>query len=170
MNRIYKISFILLSLLLWCGLPLLAQDAGQVRLQTRDGKVIRPADWVDGETPFVVSFWFATCKYCFEEMDAVSERFAEWNEQVPFRFIGVCTDDSRSIAKAKAVCQSRGWDDFEFYFDTNKDYMRAMNVVTMPHLLLFDRNGKLVYTHIGYSPGDEEQLFAELLKLKSAKR
>ena len=60
--------------------------------------------------------------------------------------------------------------DFEFYFDTNKDYMRAMNVVTMPHLLLFDRNGKLVYTHIGYSPGDEEQLFAELLKLKSAKR
>ena len=133
MNRIYKISFILLSLLLWCGLPLSAQDAGQVRLQTRDGKVIRPADWVDGETPFVVSFWFATCKYCFEEMDAVSERFAEWNEQVPFRFIGVCTDDSRSIAKAKAVCQSRGWDDFEFYFDSNKDYMRAMNVVTMPH-------------------------------------
>lgn len=141
------------------------QDAGAVKLQTLDGKTITPADWVDGKTPFVVSFWFASCKYCFEEMDAVSERFEEWSAKVPFRFIGVCTDDSRGLAKAKALCRSRGWDDFLFYFDTNKEYMRAMNVTTMPHLILFDKDGKAVYTHIGYTPGDEILLWKEIKKL-----
>ena len=69
------------------------------------------------------------------------------------------------LAKAKALCRSRGWDDFLFYFDTNKAYMRAMNVVSMPHLFLYDKNGKLVYTHIGYTPGDEILLWKEIKKL-----
>lgn len=163
MNRT---KFILVSLFVLLCCTSYAQDAEKTKLQTIDGKIITPADWIDGKTPFVVSFWFASCKYCFEEMDAISELFEEWNEEVPFRFIGVCTDDSRGLAKAKAVCRSRGWDDFSFYFDTNKEYMRAMNVVSMPHLFLFDKKGKLVYSHIGYSAGDEFQLLKELRKLK----
>lgn len=162
MNRI-KYFAILLLLVTW---PLLGQDMGKIPIQTWEGKTITPQSWIDGKTPFVVSFWFATCKYCFEEMDAVAERFADWYGVIPFRFIGVCTDDARSIAKAKAVCRSRGWDDFQFYFDTNKAYARAMNVASMPHLFLFDREGKLVYTHIGYAPGDEDRLYEQLLKLK----
>lgn len=142
------------------------QDAGKTPIKTWDGKTVTPKTWVDGNTPFVVSFWYATCKYCFEEMDTISECFAEWNEEVPFRFIAVCTDDVRSLAKAKAVCKSRGWDNFQFFFDTNKAYMRAMNVISMPHLLLFDKKGKLVYSHVGYTPGDETILFEQLLKIK----
>lgn len=142
------------------------QDAGKIKLQTLDGKTVTPAEWVDGETPFVVSFWFASCKFCIEEMDAVSERFEDWNEEMPFRFIAVCTDDARGLARAKAVCRSRGWDGFQFYFDTNKSYMRAMNVVSMPHLFLYDKEGKLVYTHLGYTPGDENLLWKEIKKLK----
>lgn len=163
MKRIKVLAF---SLTLLAAVAAYGQDAGQIKLQTLDGKTVTPASWVDGKTPFVVSFWFASCKYCFEEMDAVSERFEEWSGEVPFRFIGVCTDDARGLAKAKALCRSRGWDDFQFYFDTNKEYMRAMNVVTMPHLLLFDKDGKLVYTHIGYTPGDENLLWKEIRKLK----
>ena len=163
MKRIKVLAF---SLSLLAAVAAYGQDAGQIKLQTLDGKTVTPASWVDGKTPFVVSFWFASCKYCFEEMDSVSERFEEWSGEVPFRFIGVCTDDARGLAKAKALCRSRGWDDFQFYFDTNKEYMRAMNVVTMPHLLLFDKDGKLVYTHIGYTPGDENLLWKEIRKLK----
>ena len=164
MNKIKSILFSLLLLLSIIQLP--AQNAGKAKLQTLEGKTITPAEWIDGQTPFVVSFWFATCKYCFEEMDAISELFDEWNEEVPFRFIGVCTDDTRGLAKAKAKCQSRGYDDFSFYFDTNKEYMRAMKVVTMPHLFLFDKDGKMVYSHMGYAPGSELELFEELRKLK----
>lgn len=124
-----------------------------------------PASWADGETPYVVSFWFINCKYCLEEMDAIAEVYQEWTAQRPFRFIGVCTDDSRSVARARALVKSRGWDDFEFVYDTNREIARTMNVTSCPYVLLYDKNGRLVYSHLGYSPGDEEVLFQKIKAL-----
>lgn len=124
-----------------------------------------PADWADGKTPYVVSFWFINCKYCLEEMDAIAEVFQERTAQTPFRFIGVCTDDSRSVARAKALVKSRGWDDFEFVYDTNREIARTMNVTSCPYVLLYDKNGRLVYSHLGYTPGDEEVLFQKIKAL-----
>ena len=143
-----------------------AQDMSQVPLQTLDGGTETPASWIDGKTPYVVSFWFVTCKYCLEEMDAISEVFEEWQAEKPFRFIAVCNDDTRSLAKAKALVRSRGWDGFHFSFDVNKELTRAMKVTSCPHLFLFDKNGKLVYSHLGYSPGDEEVLFQKIKELR----
>ena len=147
------------------SLSALAQNTATVELQTLDGGKTTPAEWVDGKTPYVVSFWFVTCKYCLEEMDAISEVFEEWTAQKPFRFIAVCTDDTRSLAKAKALVRSRGWDGFEFVFDVNKEFARAMKVTSCPYVFLYDKNGKLVYSHLGYSPGDEEVLFQKIKEL-----
>ena len=159
-----KIIGILAIALLSCA-SLFGQDYTKVELQTAAGGITTPAQWVDHKTPYVVSFWFVTCKYCIEEMDAISEVFAEWQAQKPFRFIGVCTDDTRSLSKAKAMVHGRGWDDFQFYYDVNKELARAMKVTSCPYVFLFDKNGKLVYSHLGYTPGDEELLFKEILKL-----
>ena len=153
-------------LLLFGSLCLLfAQDMEKVSLQTLDGGTITPSQWVDGQTPYVVSFWFVTCKYCIEEMDAVSEVFDDWNKEKPFRFIAVCTDDTRSLSKAKAMARGRGWEGFQFYFDVNKELCRAMKVTSCPYVFLFDKNGKQVYSHLGYTPGDEEILFQKIKEL-----
>jgi hypothetical protein len=34
---------------------------------------------------------------------------------------------------------------------------------------LVDGNGKIVYTHVGYSDGDEEELYEKILKLTESK-
>lgn len=156
----------LLLAALCAGVFALAQNISAVELQTLDGGKITPAEWVDGKTPYVVSFWFVTCKFCIEEMDAISEVFDEWRAEKPFRFIAVCTDDTRSLARAKAMVKGRGWDDYLFYFDVNKDLCRAMNVTSCPHVFLYDKDGKLVYSHLGYTPGDEEILFEKVKSLK----
>ena len=154
-----------LALCLSACLALSAQDMSQVPLQTLDGGTQTPASWVDGKTPYVVSFWFVTCKYCIEEMDAISEVFEDWQAEKPFRFIAVCTDDTRSLAKAKALVRSRGWDGFQFAFDVNKELARAMKVTSCPYVFLYDKNGKLVDSHLGYSPGDEEVLLSKIKAL-----
>ena len=156
----------LLLAALCAGVFALAQNISAVELQTLDGGKITPAEWVDGKTPYVVSFWFVTCKFCIEEMDAISEVFDEWRAEKPFRFIAVCTDDTRSLARAKAMVKGRGWDDYLFYFNVNKDLCRAMNVTSCPHVFLYDKDGKLVYSHLGYTPGDEEILFEKVKSLK----
>ena len=163
--KMKKILSVVAALVAAC-LSLQAQNVAAVELQTMDGGKTTPAEWVDGKTPYVVSFWFVTCKFCIEEMDAISEVFEEWTEEKPFRFIGVCTDDTRSLAKAKALVKGRGWDNFQFAFDVNKELTRAMNVTSCPYVFLYDKNGKLVYSHMGYSPGDEDVLFEKIKALK----
>ena len=104
----------LILALLAAGAFASAQNISSIEMQTLDGGKTTPAEWVDGRTPYVVSFWFVTCKFCIEEMDAISEVFEEWQKEKPFRFIAVCTDDARSLARAKALVKGRDWDAYHF--------------------------------------------------------
>ena len=62
-------------------------------------------------------------------------------------------------ARAKALSSGRGWNLFGVVYDVNSDFKRAMNVSMVPHVFVFDKDGRQVYTHVGYKPGDEEELF-----------
>ena len=161
MNRMLSLLVLALGINLFAA----AQNGSAVELLTLEGGKTTPSAWVDGETPYVVSFWFVACKYCLEEMDAIGESFEAWQEEKPFRFIAVCTDDSRSLARAKALVRSRDWEGFRFVFDINREFTRAMNVTSCPCVFLYDKHGKLVYSHLGYSPGDEEILFEKIKAL-----
>lgn len=143
-----------------------AQDIPDSKMQDQSGKPVNTASWIDHETPFVVSFWSTTCKPCLKELDALSENFYDWNDEKPFRIIAVSIDDSRSLARAKALAAGRGWDMMQVYFDVNSDFKRAMNVSMVPHVFVFDKDGNQVYTHVGYKPGDENELFKVIRKLK----
>ena len=157
---------ILLIIFLFSTLWAVAQDLPDAKVQDRRGKIVDVAGWTDGQTPFILSFWSTTCKPCLKELDILSENFDDWNAEKPFRVIAVSIDDSRSLARAKALAAGSGWDMFEVFFDVNSDFKRAMNVSMVPHVFVFDKNGKQVYTHIGYKPGDEEELFDVIKKLK----
>ena len=41
-----------------------------------------------------------------------------------------------------------------------------MNVTLTPQVFVVDKNGKIVYSHTGYSPGNEEELIEAIMKLK----
>ena len=161
MNRLF---IFLLGLFIVLGSS--AQDLPSVKIQTLVGKSVETTSWIDNETPFIVSFWSTTCKPCLKELDALSENFEDWNEKTTFRVVAVSIDDSRSLARAKALAAGRGWDMFDVFFDVNSELKRAMNVSLVPHVFVFDKNGKQVYTHVGYKLGDEEELYKIIKSLK----
>lgn len=161
MKQIYLILMIAMV-----AIAAIAQDIPNVRIQTNEGKNVNTISWIDNETPFIVSFWSTTCKPCLKELDALSENYDDWNEEKPFRVIAVSIDDSRSLARAKALASGRGWDMFDVFFDVNSEFRRLMNVSMVPHVFVFDKKGKQVYTHVGYKPGDEEELFKIIKNLK----
>lgn len=136
------------------------------KVKDHSGKTIETSTLVDGKTPFVVSFWSTTCKPCIKELDAISENYVDWNEEKPFRVIAVSIDDSRSSARAKAFAEGRGWTDFTLLYDENSDFKRASNVISTPQVFVFDKDGLQVYAHTGYAPGNEEELFEVIKKLK----
>ncbi len=146
-----------------------ANDLPEIKIQDQAGKMINVAALADGETPVIVSFWSTTCKPCMKELDAISEVYEEWNEESPFKMVAVSIDDSRSVTRAKALAKGRGWNDFIMLYDVNSDLKRSMNVVLTPQIFVFDKDGKQVYAHTGYTPGSEDELFDLIVELNEQK-
>lgn len=137
---------------------MLAQKLPDVKLEDRRGRIFQTASLVDGKSLVLIAFWSSTCKYCIEEIDALSETLAD-HPEVSCKVVCVSVDDSRSVSRAKALGKSHDWDEFTLLYDTNREFYRSLNVVYIPQLFVYDKKGKQVYSHTGYSAGDEAEIF-----------
>lgn len=158
-----KISAILFSL--FFAFTAMAQIPS-VTVEDGKGCKFDTAGLPDGKNPTVISFWAMTCKPCITELDAISEAYPDWIEKVKFKMVAVSIDDSRFNTKAKSFAQGRGWEDFTLLYDKNQDFARAMNVSLTPQVFVLDPKGKIVYSHTGYTPGSEEEIFKALCEIR----
>lgn len=152
-------------LLLFVSYAAMAQ-VPSVKVEDGKGDVVSTAELVDGETPMIISFWATTCKPCIRELDAINDCYPDWIEEANFRVVAVSTDDSRFSSQARALAEGHGWSDFMVLYDKNQEFMRAMNVTLTPQVFVVDKDGKIVYSHTGYTPGNEQELFDTILSLQ----
>ena len=141
-----------------------------VSVETLSGEKIDVSTLVDGKTPLVISFWSVTCKPCIQELDAINEALEEWQEEANFKIVAVSTDDTRFAAKARAFTEAHGWDAFTLLFDINSDFKRAMNVNVKPQVFIVSADGKLEWSHTGYTTGSEEEILRQLKKLSPVRK
>lgn len=137
-----------------------------IEVKDIDGNAVNVQTILEDGVPVILSFWYTTCKPCLQELGAVNDAYPDWIEEADFKVVAVATDDSRSSAKVKPMVNGRGWTDFTILLDENGDLKRAMNVQTQPTVFVLDKDGNVVYTHTGYTPGSEEELFDQILKLQ----
>ena len=156
-----RILFIL-ALCMLAVTRLAAQEIPAVKLTDAAGKTVTTESLVDHKTPFVVSLWMTTCKPCLKELDAMMDEAVDWDGGFPLRIYAVSIDDSRSLQRAVAMTKS--WDGVTPLFDQNGDLRRALNVSAVPQVFVYDKDGQLFHTHIGYRPGDELELLKQLRK------
>ena len=155
----------LVTLLLLCciaSLSLKGQDIPGAKLSDASGRTVTTASLIDHKTPFVISMWMTTCKPCLKELEAVMDEAADWDGNFPLRVYAVSVDDSRSLQRA--IAMSKAWEGVIPLFDPNGDLRRALNVSAVPQVFVYDKDGNLYHTHIGFRPGDELQLLAALRK------
>jgi cytochrome c biogenesis protein CcmG/thiol:disulfide interchange protein DsbE len=112
----------------------------------------------------VISFWATWCAPCKKELNAIHEVYEDWQDETGVKVIAVSIDDARSATRVKPYVDAQGWE-FEVLMDTNGDFKRSLNVNNVPQTFLVDGNGDIVWTHSGYSPGDEYELLEEIEKL-----
>ena len=158
------------SLLITLALMISAIASAQVPSVTVEnvkGESFDTATLVEDGIPMIVSFWSTTCKPCIMELDAIYDALPDWKEEADFNVVAVSIDDSRLLAKARSFAEGRGWgEDYILLFDKNQDFMRAMNVSQVPHVFVLDANGKIIYSHTSYLPGNEVELFEAIKKSK----
>ena len=139
-----------------------------VTLQTLDGKKVDTRTWSNNGQPMIVNFWATWCAPCKRELGAISEKYEDWQKRTGVKLIAVSIDDARSMARVAPYVNGQSWD-YEVFLDPNGDLKRALNVNNVPHTFLINGTGEIVYQHNNYEPGDENELFDQVLKLTGKK-
>ena len=158
-----KISFLLVILLLIANYSFAQSVWPNVKVEKINGDVVNTKDVLEGK-PAIVSFWGDTCKPCMTELNALNEVMEEWQEEIDFNIIAVSIDDSRFTSRARSMAQGFQWG-FICLFDKNQDLKRAMNVSLTPQTCIVNAKGEIVYSHTGYTPGSEYELFEKLKEI-----
>ncbi|MBN2670014.1 MAG: TlpA family protein disulfide reductase [Bacteroidales bacterium] len=146
------------------GLLMTAQTSiPSVQIKTVDGKPFNTSDIVfDG--PVIIDFWATWCKPCVKELNAIIEEYEALAEETGLKIYAVSIDNARTSARVAPFVNTNEWP-YIVLLDANSDFKRAMNVINVPHVFIFDKNGNLVEQHTSYNEGDEEHLFELIRKL-----
>ena len=160
-----KQILISLALIALAGIGTAHAQFPNVKIENSKGEVISTSTLAAKKVPLIVSFWSTTCKPCIQELNAMNDLLDDWREEADFEVIAVSIDDVRSSSMAKALASGNGWDRFTVLYDKNQELKRALNVSMAPHPFIFDANGKIVYSHVGYTPGTEEEYIEKIKSL-----
>lgn len=157
---------IAISIAICCAIAANAQKVlPNVNVLNAKGESVAISKVIPSGKPVVISFWDTACKPCLQELGAFSDAYDDWQDEFDFEIVAISTDDARSSSKAIPLAQGRGWP-FVVALDRNGDFKRAMNVQSNPTLFIVDKTGKIVYSHVGYTPGNEKEIHDTLKSLK----
>lgn len=151
-----------LTLIAFLGLFLMSFTSNEsvfpsVDLKSLDGKTVSTDDFVKNGKLTVVSFWATWCSPCKRELDAIADIYPDWQEDYDVELVAITIDNSRQLTKVPGIVSSKSWD-YTVLSDSKQKLQRALNFETIPQTFLLDKDGKIVYSHNGYNPGDEDHL------------
>ncbi|HKB86075.1 MAG TPA: TlpA disulfide reductase family protein [Ignavibacteriaceae bacterium] len=128
------------------------RSAPEFKLENVDGNYVSLKDEL-GNGPILISFWATWCKPCIEEMTKYKSIYEDYKDK-GFKVLAVSVDDERTVAKVKPFVRSKNYP-FLVLLDTNSEVARKYYAQNVPYSVLLDKDGNIVYTHLGYMKGDE---------------
>ena len=156
----------LLLIVMFLASSLMAQKAvPEVEVQDLEGKQVTLTDYVGNDQLTVLSFWATWCKPCKDELDAISEVYTEWQKKYDVQLVAVSIDDARTQRRVIPMVEQKEWP-YTILADPNSNAKRALNFRVIPQTFLVNEEGKIIYSHTGYTPGAEFELEE---KIKAAK-
>ncbi len=141
---------------------LTGQKVPSVEVKTLDGTTFNTADISNDGKPVIICFWATWCKPCIKEHDAINDEYEDWVEETGVKLYSVSIDNSRSSSRVQPFVNGKGWE-FNFLLDVNGDFKRAMGVNVPPHTFILNGKNEIVWQHVGYLDGDEEE-YIEIVK------
>lgn len=161
-----KLQTIFPVLLFLCfGFAVMAQQSvPSAEIKTLDGQTVNLQDYATNGKITVISLWATWCAPCKKELDAIAEIYPEWQESYNMELVAITIDTRRALAKVKPMVASKGWE-YIVLSDANNVLRNSLQFQSIPQTYLIDQNGKIVYTHTGYVPGDEYELEDQMKKL-----
>ena len=139
-----------------------------VQLKDLEGKTVDTSKLSNDGKPFVISFFATWCKPCNRELKAISEQYADWQDETGMKVIAVSIDQAQNINKVKPLVDGEGWE-YEVLLDPNSEFRRAMGVQMIPHVFIIDGKGNIAESRSSYTEGAESHLIEKIRELIAGK-
>lgn len=140
-----------------------------VKLKDLKGRSVDTALLSNGGKPMIISFFAGWCKPCKRELNAINEVYDDWRDETGVKLIAISIDKAQDVSKVKPMVDAEGWD-YDILLDPNSDFMRAMGIQQIPHLLIIDGQGKIVESRSGYTDGSEGHIIEKLREITATKK
>ena len=157
MKRLIYLFVLLISYNVFTQIP-------SVDIKNLNGGIINTSTFDNNKNPIIISFWATWCKPCKEELENIHEVYEDWQEETNVKLIAISIDDARNTSKIKPLVNSKGWE-YEVYHDSNSEFASKMGVKPIPHTFLLNNKKEIVWSHTGYTEGDEEDLYEKILEI-----
>lgn len=138
----------------------------QVTLTKPDSSELDSRKVLSAGKPTVLAFWLTTCVPCMSEFAAYTKNYADWKQQADFNLLAISLDFPDRFHKIAPMANEKKWP-FPVYWDRARAFKQLLpgGLNGLPQVFLFDKTGKLVWQHKGYSAGMEGELFARIKAL-----
>ncbi len=137
-------------------------DAPDFTLEDIDGNTVC-LDSLLTKGPVFMSFWALWCKMCIKELDALKPYFDEF-DSLGVNLLAISQDKARSVPKVKPYALSHKWK-YVVVLDPDNIMRDLYHVQAMPTSFIINQDKKIVFTHMGYKPGDEEIIIEKMREL-----
>lgn len=138
-----------------------------ITLKNLDGESFTISQINNNGKPYILELWTYNCTPARKEIIIWAKHYDKWVSDTGVKVFTVCIlEENNSINTIKSFVESKNLQQFEVLLDIDKELAKALNITMVPMFYLFDGQGNIVFQKAGFSDGDEELLYQELLKLK----
>ena len=110
-----------------------------------------------GSGPIYISFWATWCKPCREELKIIQGLYEKYGES-GFKVFAINTEGPKAIGKIKSFAKSNGWT-FDIPIDSGGEvFRRKYKGFAQPYSVMTDPQGNIIFSAIGFKPGDEQHI------------
>jgi|WetSurMetagenome_2_1015567.scaffolds.fasta_scaffold24102_3 cytochrome c biogenesis protein CcmG, thiol:disulfide interchange protein DsbE len=108
-----------------------------------------------GAGTIVISFWATWCAPCKQLLTRL-EKMRQENPEL--QVLAISVDDSSTLAGVKPYVVGKKFG-FSVLFDTDSKVLRMFDPdKKIPVTVVADKNGHILYSRVGYIPGDEREI------------
>ena len=128
-------------------------------LKKMNGKSVKLSEYLN-KGPVLINFWATWCSPCKKEMVFLNQ-FERRYKDNGLSILSISIDSQKSLSHVRSYIRANNYT-YDVFLDPNRQVFKKLNGNLMPTNVLIDKDGKVLWRHYGYIPGDEKNMDLEL--------
>ena len=133
--------------------------SSNLKLTKLNGRTVTLSEYLK-KGPVLINFWATWCSPCKKEM-VYLDKFERKYKDEGLSILSISVDSQKSLSHVRSYIRANDYI-YDVFLDPNRQVFKKLNGNLMPTNVLIDTEGKVLWRHYGYIPGDEKNMDLQL--------